>query len=134
MNIFLGQHLFGSTSFWVNIFLGERLLGESLLGESLLGESFLGERLLGERLLGERLLGESLLGQRYSGSTSFWSKSFWSQSFWSVSKGLFELNLVVITMPSSRRRRCRRFLSNFKWPEDPLNLSRNQKSFWILSN
>ena len=25
-------------------------------------------------------------------------------------------------MPSSRRRRRRRFLSNFKWPEDPLNL------------
>ena len=25
-------------------------------------------------------------------------------------------------MPSSRRRRRRRFLSNFRWPEDPLNL------------
>ena len=30
--------------------------------------------------------------------------------------------IVVITMPSSRRRRRCRFLSNFKWPEDPLNM------------
>ena len=32
-------------------------------------------------------------------------------------------------MPSSRRRRRRRFLSNFKWPEDPLNLVKIKNRF-----
>ena len=32
-------------------------------------------------------------------------------------------------MPSSRRRRRRRFLSNFRWPEDPLNLVETKNPF-----